>query len=202
MLLDLHKFSRLSPSDQDLLNDYFAPVSGLSHKMEKHIQVVMTNTLNAVRQNPKVSSFKIKHACVLQCKTLLSRAHSTVLSPQLIVTCLRIVEREEKYDAEALQQEKTSKFLAPDRPKRWKDKVMKVLAKKVTERIEGNMLEVREENKMWLVRHLECIRKFTLDDLRIVKTLCQPVFPPKYEILDYYISLYNDAIQVGPLFQN
>ena len=57
LLLDLHKFSRLSPSDQDLLNDYFAPVSGLSHKMEKHIQVVMTNTLNAVRQNPKVSSF-------------------------------------------------------------------------------------------------------------------------------------------------
>ena len=50
---------------------------------------------------------------------------------------------------------------------------------------------------MWLVVHLECIRIFTLEDLRIVKSLCQPVFPPKYEIMDHYIKLYNRAIQVN-----
>ena len=116
---------------------------------------------------------------------------------QLIVTRLRIVEREERYDAEALHQEKSAGgFLAPGRPKRWKDKVMSVLARKVKEMVEGNQLDDRDSDKMWLVRHLECIRIFTLDGLRVVKTLCQPVFPPKYEIMDHYIKLYNDAIKV------
>ena len=69
-----------------------------------------------------------------------------------------------------------------------------VFKRNVMERIEGNQLEDREQDKMWLVRHLELIRKFTLEDLRIVKTLCVPVFPPHYNILEYYIGLYHDAI--------
>ena len=49
MLLDLHKFSRLSPHDKETLDEYFAPVNTLSTKMEKHIKSVMRKTLNAVR---------------------------------------------------------------------------------------------------------------------------------------------------------
>ena len=41
-----------------------------------------------------------------------------------------------------------------DRPKMWKSKCMSVLKMNVQERIEGNQLDVRAENKMWLVRHL------------------------------------------------
>jgi len=166
LLLDLHKFSRLSPHDKETLDEYFAPVNTLSTKMEKHIKSVMRKTLNAVRQDPKV-----------------------------IVTALRIVEREERLDAEAAQQEKSATgFVALGRPKRWKEKVLDVLAKNVNERIEGNLLDETSE-KMWLVRHLECIRIFTLEDLRVVKTLCQPVFPPKYEIMDFYINKYNESIK-------
>ena len=47
---------------------------------------------------------------------------------------------------------------------------------------------------MWLVRHLELIRKFTVDDLRIAKTLCVKVFPPHYNIFEFYINLYREAI--------
>ena len=47
---------------------------------------------------------------------------------------------------------------------------------------------------MWLVRHLELIRQITLEDLRVAKTLCQPVFPPSYDIMDYFIKIYNDAL--------
>jgi hypothetical protein len=36
----------------------------------------------------------------------------------------------------------------------WKSKCLSVLKTNVLERIEGNQLDVREENKMWLVRHL------------------------------------------------
>ena len=45
-------------------------------------------------------------------------------------------------------------FWISDRPKLWKLKCLSVLKTNVQERIEGNQLDVREENKMWLVRHL------------------------------------------------
>ena len=70
----------------------------------------------------------------------------------------------------------------------------KVLRRNVQERIEGNQLETRSENKMWLVRHLELIRMITMEDLKIVRSLCQPVFPPSYNILDHYIDLYHEAL--------
>lgn len=37
-------------------------------------------------------------------------------------------------------------------------------------------MEEREENKMWLVRHLEVTRKLVIDDLRVVKV--SPDFSP------------------------
>jgi len=36
-------------------------------------------------------------------------------------------------------------------------------------RIEGNQLEDRQSNKMWLVRHLELTRQIMIEDLRVVK---------------------------------
>jgi exocyst complex component 3 len=46
-------------------------------------------------------------------------------------------------------------------------------------RIEGNQLEDRQSNKMWLVRHLELTRQLMIEDLRVVKVwdiLTQPRF--------------------------
>ena len=84
--------------------------------------------------------------------------------------------------------------MASGRPKKWKEKILAVLRTNVQERIEGNQLETREDNKMWLVRHLELIRMITVEDLRIVKSLCQPVFPPHYQIMEYFILLYHEAL--------
>lgn len=36
-------------------------------------------------------------------------------------------------------------------------------------RMEGSQLESRDENKMWLVRHLEILRQLMIDDLKVVK---------------------------------
>ena len=73
------------------MQEYFAPVAELSNKMEKQIKFILRRTLNTVRKDPKV-----------------------------IVTALRIIEREEKADAEWAQRQRSSKFLPPSRPKRWK----------------------------------------------------------------------------------
>ncbi len=52
---------------------------------------------------------------------LLGRSLNTVRKePQVIVTAVRIIEREERADAYAVQRQKQSGFLPPDRPKRWK----------------------------------------------------------------------------------
>ena len=34
----------------------------------------------------------------------------------------------------------------------------------------------------------------TLKDLRIAKSLCQPVFPPHYNILEHFLQLYHEAL--------
>ncbi len=112
----------------------------------------------------------------------------------MIVTALRIIEREEKSDQEYAQRLKSTGFIPVGRPKKWKEKGLAVLRTNVQERIEGNQLEARDENKMWLVRHLELIRMITLEDLRIAKSLCQPAFPPHYQILDHFIELYHEAL--------
>ena len=111
LMLELHKFNvQFAPDDKQLLDDYFAPVNDLSVKMEKQIKFILRRTLNTVRKDPK-----------------------------LIVTALRIVEREEKLDAEALAQQRSSHFLAPGRPKQWRKKALDVLATNVQERIEGTI---------------------------------------------------------------
>lgn len=133
--------------------------------MEKQLKLMLRRTLNTVRTEPKV-----------------------------IVTALRVIEREERIDAECQSRFKAIGFLPPDRPKNWRSKTMEVLKLNVMERVEGNQLEDREQNKMWLVRHLELIRMITLDDLRIVKTLCTPVFPPHYNILEHFLNLYHEAL--------
>lgn len=148
-----------------VLEGYFEPVARLSDKLMKQVRFVLRRTLNTVRKDPK-----------------------------LIVTVLRIVEREEKLDADCLAQQKLTGFLPPGRPKMARQKVLEVLRTNVVERIEGNQLDERDQNKMWLVRHLELIRLITLEDLRVAKSLCQPVFPPEYNILEFYIRVYNEAL--------
>ena len=171
LLLELHKLkkgtnsSSCSNVDEQLLNNYFAPVSKLNTIMEKQIRFVLRRTLNTVRKDPK-----------------------------MVVTALRIVEREEKLDNESELQQKATGFLPPGRPKQWKKIALQVLRQNVVERIEGNQLDEREQNKMWLVRHLELIRQITLEDLRVAKSLCVPVFPPEYNIYEHFISLYNEAL--------
>lgn len=63
-------------------------------------------------------------------------------------------------------------------------------------RIEGSKLEERSDNKLWLVRDLEIARQFILDDLRVVKSLCVPCFPPHYDIFNQYVKFYNTALSI------
>uniref|UniRef100_A0A6M2DID1 Putative exocyst complex subunit sec6 n=1 Tax=Xenopsylla cheopis TaxID=163159 RepID=A0A6M2DID1_XENCH len=165
LLYELHKLPNQSPYDKGMLKACFNDVESLSDVLEKQLRLILGRTLNTVRKEPTV-----------------------------IVTALRIIEREEKTDQFALQQHRQSGFLPPGRPKKWREKAMQVLEQSVAQRIEGTHVDEREDNKLWLVRYLELTRQLILEDLRVVKTLCVPCFPPHYDILNTYVNMYHTCL--------
>lgn len=154
-----------------MLKAYFADVSELSTSLEQQLRFILSRTLNTVRKDPTV-----------------------------IVTALRIIEREEKSDQDAIKQHKQTGFMPPGRPKKWKEMAFQILEKSVSSKIEGTQLEERADNKHWLIRYLELIRQMMLEDLRVVKTLCIPCFPPRYNIMDLYINMYHKCLSIHVIF--
>ncbi|KAJ0175599.1 hypothetical protein K1T71_008758 [Dendrolimus kikuchii] len=165
LLYELHRLPNQSSHDKIMLKAYFEDVEMVSDLLEKQIKLILARTLNTVRKEPTV-----------------------------IVTALRIIEREEKRDQMALQQQDQSGFMPPGRPKNWRNKAMKVLEDAVAERVEGTRVDEREDNKLWLIRYLELTRQLILEDLRVVKTLCVPCFPPYYDIVNKYVNMYHDCL--------
>lgn len=165
LLFELHKISNQKQADKILLKAYFEEVEGVSLELEKQLRLVLSRTLNTVRKEPTV-----------------------------IVTALRIIEREEKADEFALQRFSRSNFMPPGRPKKWRSMAMEVLKKSVSQRIEGTQVDERENNKMWLVMYLELTRQLILEDLRVVKTLCGPCFPPHYDIVNEFVNMYHTSL--------
>lgn len=114
--------------------------------------------------------------------------------PEKLVTALRIIEREEKFDDLLLQQQRKTGFMPPNRPKGYRKTFLNKLRDSVFEKVEGNQLEKREDNKMWLVRHLEVIRIVMLEDLLVAKKYLHHCFPPEQNIFQYCLSLYHEAV--------
>lgn len=162
LLYELHRLPNQSSHDKIMLKAYFEDVEMVSNLLEKQIKLILARTLNTVRKEPTV-----------------------------IVTALRIIEREEKRDQMALQQQSQTGFMPPGRPKNWRAKAFEVLECAVAQRVEGTRVDEREDNKLWLVRYLELTRQLILEDLRVVKTLCVPCFPPHYDIVSKYVNMYH-----------
>ncbi|KAL4715479.1 hypothetical protein ACJJTC_009105 [Scirpophaga incertulas] len=168
LLYELHRLPNQSSHDKIMLKAYFEDVEMVSNLLEKQIKLILARTLNTVRKEPTV-----------------------------IVTALRIIEREEKRDQMALQQQQQSGFIPPGRPKSWRTKAFEVLECAVAQRIEGTRVDEREDNKLWLVRYLELTRQLILEDLRVVKTLCVPCFPPHYDIVNKYVNMYHTCLSTS-----
>ncbi|KAH3748666.1 exocyst complex component 3-like isoform X2 [Dreissena polymorpha] len=165
LLLELHKQPNRSPTDDNMLQKYFSEVAKLSVTLGKQLWIIFMRLLMSVRREPT-----------------------------LVVTALRIIEREEKLDSLSSKRQEQTGFMPPDRPKRWRQKCMSVMEECISQRIEGNQMEDRSSNKMWLVRHLEVTRQLMLEDLKVAKTLLPPVFPPYYNIVNKFVWMYHEAL--------
>ncbi|XP_048590659.1 exocyst complex component 3 [Nematostella vectensis] len=172
-LFEVHKMSQSDDrpkTDQSPLHDYFRDVAKLSETLGKQLWLV------------------------------LQRFHSSVRSdPAQLVTALRIIEREERADKRAELRLSSTGFKVPGRPKRWKQKCFEVIESGIGYRFESLEMHIADERlteKMWLVKHLERTRQKVLDDLTVIKNLCQPCFPPSYNIFDKAVQMYHAALSL------
>lgn len=165
LMFELYKQPQQSPTDNNTLEKYFRDVINLSEQLGKQLWVIIQRTLMSVRREPT-----------------------------LIVTALRIIEREERTDEFYLKRKAQTGFIPPGRPKKWREKCFSILEESICSRIEGNQFEDRSINKMWLVRHLEVTRQLMLEDLKVVKQMLPPIFPPQYNIVKKYVQMYHRAL--------
>ncbi|KAM9307892.1 exocyst complex component 3 [Gastrophryne carolinensis] len=165
LMYEQYRMDSKNTHDMNLIQNYFGKVQHLSDEFAKQLWMVIQRSITTVRKDPT-----------------------------LLVSVVRIIEREEKIDRRMMDRRKQTGFIPPGRPKKWKQKMFQVLEKTVGTRIEGSQAETRESDKMWLVRHLEIIRRYVLDDLVIVKNLMVQCFPPSYIIFNKVLELYHQAL--------
>ncbi|XP_008332979.1 exocyst complex component 3 [Cynoglossus semilaevis] len=165
LMYEQYRMDSRNTSDMNLISIYFEDVQGLSDDLAKQLWMVLQRAMVTVRRDPT-----------------------------MLVSVIRIIEREEKIDRRMVDRKKQTGFIPPGRPKQWKDRMFQVLERTVSTRIEGTQSVTREEDKMWLVRLLEIMRKYVLDDLIIVKNLMAHCFPPHYNTFNRFFSLYHNAV--------
>ncbi|KAM9844933.1 exocyst complex component 3 [Aulostomus maculatus] len=165
LMYEQYRMDSKNTSDMNLISIYFEDVQGLSDELAKQLWMVLQRAMVTVRRDPT-----------------------------MLVSVVRIIEREEKIDRRMVDRKKQTGFIPPGRPKRWKDKMFEVLEGTVSTRIEGTQSVTREADKMWLVRLLEITRKYVLDDLIVVKNLMVQCFPPHYDTFNRFFGLYHNAV--------
>lgn len=165
LMYEQYRMDSGNTRDMTLIHGYFGSTQALSDELAKQLWMVLQRSLVTVRRDPT-----------------------------LLVSVVRIIEREEKIDRRILDRKKQTGFVPPGRPKNWKEKMFAILDRTVTTRIEGTQADTRESDKMWLVRHLEIIRKYVLDDLIVAKNLMVQCFPPHYEIFKNLLGMYHQAL--------
>nr|XP_020441125.1 exocyst complex component 3 [Monopterus albus] len=165
LMYDQYRMDSKNTSDMNLISVLFGDVRGLSDELAKQLWMVLQRSMVTVRRDPT-----------------------------MLVSVVRIIEREEKIDRRMVDRQKQTAFIPPGRPKRWKNKMFEVLEGTVGTRIESTQAVTREADKMWLVRLLEITRKYVLDDLLVVKNLMVQCFPPHYNTFNRFFCLYHNAV--------
>uniref|UniRef100_A0A673KXY9 Exocyst complex component 3-like n=1 Tax=Sinocyclocheilus rhinocerous TaxID=307959 RepID=A0A673KXY9_9TELE len=165
LMYEQYRMDSKNVHDMNLIRGYFGQVQGLSEELSKQLWMVLQRAMVTVRRDPT-----------------------------MLVSVVRIIEREEKIDRKMLDRKKQTGFIPPGRPKCWKNRMNEVLEGTVSARIESTQSETRESDKMWLVRLLEITRKYVLDDLTVVKNLMVQCFPPHYNTFQVFFDLYHKSV--------
>lgn len=165
LMYEQYRMDSGNKQEMDLIRRYFGQVQPLSDELAKQLWMVLQRAMVTVRRDPT-----------------------------MLVSVVRIIEREKIIDNRMLDRQKQTNFIPPGRPKRWKERMFQELKETVSRRIEGTQSETRDSDKMWLVRQLELTRKYVLDDLMVVRNLMVECFPPHYNTFSRFFNNYHAAV--------
>ncbi|RNA29859.1 exocyst complex component 3 [Brachionus plicatilis] len=176
----------------------------LAHKclfdMEKCKNDILEELGNPSENNHNIDDIKLVEEFFKKVKQLQEILHSNIFLvikrmlevsksyPNQLVTALRVISREEALDEFWMKKKEETGFAPSDRPKRWKEECKETIKRTIETKIQGCWIDDRETNEKWFSNNLARINSRFLEDLEIVKKLCEPCFPPSYKIFDFYVE--------------
>lgn len=153
---------------RERVEEFFSGLKGLNKAFSMKIHFFLTRALNSIRSGKT-------------CK---------------MVSMLRIVEREEKRDAQIARELQAHPNLSfPGRPKKWKEMALAALSSSISSTFESAW-ELNQEDESWILRFAQKIKDITEKDLRVVDQHLQHCFPPQWDILEFFCTEYVSNIRL------
>nr|XP_054756692.1 exocyst complex component 3-like [Lytechinus pictus] len=114
--------------------------------------------------------------------------------PGLVEACFQIVQEEERRDEEAAQCKEEKGFITPDRPKKWKDKILTELRKVPFLRVENTPKQDRIVDRNWLALHMELLSQHLREDLNILKGLFSACHSLDSDVAQFFVDIYYEYL--------
>ena len=152
---ELLDFAKALPEQRSALELYFKDVDGLSKEMSQRLWTVLS---------------QVMHICESR--------------PELLVTVLRIIEREEKRDKQFADAQAVGVAKGLGRPRSYRKMCFDTLETATVLRFES---QFSEDNIELSLRNASY---FIINDLMFVRTQLAQRFPPSYSIFDFFLKKY------------
>ncbi|XP_070616503.1 exocyst complex component 3-like protein [Erythrolamprus reginae] len=163
ILSQVHNRNLLSPSDRTSIETYFGGLLELNDALAQHLWCTVARATKLVSEDPS-----------------------------LLVSALRIIEREENIDAVVLLRAQPHGFHPPGRPKCWRRKFFQVIQDTVV--ASHFQAETKTIQGQGLSSHLASLQNSILTELRIVKDWMVQCCPPDYDILTAFTTMFHQGL--------
>ncbi|XP_073515977.1 exocyst complex component 3-like protein isoform X2 [Phyllobates terribilis] len=137
----------------DLVQQFFAGVQGVSEELRAMLSSLAQSALGVARSDPS-----------------------------LLVSAIRIIEREEFLDAEETRGPMQQLWRPPGRPKHWRALFLKALEKGVCERVMAPELLWEDLSSADLAKRLKALQGGVVEELQSVVSVLMPCVPPHYDL--------------------
>uniref|UniRef100_A0A8C5SZG7 Exocyst complex component 3 n=1 Tax=Laticauda laticaudata TaxID=8630 RepID=A0A8C5SZG7_LATLA len=163
ILSQLHNRSLLSPSNQTDVESYFGGLLELNDALAQDLWHTVAHATKVVLEDPS-----------------------------LLVSAIRIIEREETIDAVVALRSQPHGFLPPERPKHWRRKFFQVVQDTVI--ASYFQAEPNRAQGQGLSSHLASLQSSILAELGIVKDWLVQCCPPHYNILTAFATMFHQGL--------